>query len=153
MNSKLKDYLINTTLGQIFFILVLSPWFIFIIGMSFEQYITWLWQGSLIGLVLPHGMIMWVGFWKRRIVQNSRKLSWVFAQVSYTKNISSVITISTLVNLSVNFRVLWWRYLGDSGDILCMIDNIIQYQPLLYRPSVLFLCWHLPKYLLCPRQH
>jgi hypothetical protein len=62
MNRKLRDYLINTTLGHAFFVLVLSPWFIFIIGMSFEQYITWLWQGSLIALVLPHGMIMWVGF-------------------------------------------------------------------------------------------
>lgn len=115
MNSRLKDYLINTILGQIFFILVLSPWFIFIIGMSFEQYITWLWQGSLIGLVLPHGMIMWVGFWKKRFVQHSWKVSWLLAQVAYTKNTSTISTTSTFARLSVVLGSL-------GGDIYLVVE-------------------------------
>lgn len=125
MNSRLKDYLINTILGQIFFILVLSPWFIFIIGMSFEQYITWLWQGSLIGLVLPHGMIMWVGFWKKRFVQHSWKVSWLLAQVSYSKNTSTISTTSTFARLSVVLGSLggdiistfWWNTSDTSPQL------------------------------------
>jgi hypothetical protein len=69
MKFNIKEYLQITLLGHVFIVATLSPWLIFIVGMKQEQYLTWLWQGSLIDMVLPFGIIKWTGYWMKKIAQ------------------------------------------------------------------------------------
>jgi hypothetical protein len=66
MKAAIKDYVVVTILGHIFLVLVLTPWLLFGVGMNREQYLTWLWQGSLIDMVLPYGMLKWIQFWRNK---------------------------------------------------------------------------------------
>lgn len=67
MNARLREYLLASLFGQIFIVLTLTPWLLWIVNMPLDVYLTWLWQGSLIGLVLPYGMLRWIRFWIEKI--------------------------------------------------------------------------------------
>lgn len=57
MKKELKKYLIISAIGHVFMVAVLTPWMLFLIQVTYTQYITWLWQGSLLAFVLPYGTI------------------------------------------------------------------------------------------------
>lgn len=46
--SKILDYMGQTLFIHLVMITCLTPWMLLLIGLSTEQYITWLWQASII---------------------------------------------------------------------------------------------------------
>lgn len=48
----LKRYTVKSLAGAVFFSVTLTPYFIFWVGLTKEQYITWLWSNILISIAL-----------------------------------------------------------------------------------------------------
>ena len=54
--NKLKEYIFITAFVSLFYTLTLSVYMLLIIGLSFDQYILWLWTGQIVNFVLSYPM-------------------------------------------------------------------------------------------------
>jgi hypothetical protein len=50
IKKKIYDYLGQTAFIHLVTVVCLTPWLLFLVGLSRDQYITWLWQASIMAL-------------------------------------------------------------------------------------------------------
>ena len=49
-----REYVLITIFVYVFYLVIETPWMLYSVDITFDQYFTWVWQGAIFDLILPY---------------------------------------------------------------------------------------------------